>query len=322
MKHVTLKQLRAFASVVRTASVTGAAQALHVSPPAITLQMRLLQGQLGVPLIERSAAGMVPTAAGQLLVDTVKRIEIILADGAAGIAALAGLQTGLVQVGVVSTAKYFAPRVLAAFSRAHPGIELRLVVGNRAEIIAALRDHELDLAVMGRPPEELEVALAVIGEHPHVVVAPPGHPLAGRPALPPGELAGETFLVRERGSGTRTLMQQFFDRSAIAPRFGMEIGSNETVKQAVMAGLGIAFLSAHTIELEVQTQRLAVLDVVGLPIVRSWCVVRLAERRPMPAIDKVVLYLTEQGRRFLPAHGVAPEQDPASLYASPGRGAG
>ena len=201
---------------------------------------------------------------------------------------------------MVSTAKYFAPRVLAAFSRAHPGIELRLVVGNRAEIIAGLRDHELDLAVMGRPPEDLEVVLAVIGEHPHVVVAAPAHPLAGRPALPPGDLAGETFLVRERGSGTRMLMQEFFDRSGIAPRFGMEIGSNETVKQAVMAGLGIAFLSAHTIELEVQTQRLAVLDVAGLPIVRSWCVVRLSERRPMPAIDKVVLYLTEQGRLFLP----------------------
>ncbi len=303
MKHVTLKQLRAFAAVVRTASVTAAAQALHVSPPAITLQMRLLQEQLGVPLIERSASGMVPTAAGRLLADTVKRVEIVLADGAAGIGALSGLQTGLVQVGVVSTAKYFAPRVLAAFSRAHPGIELRLVVGNRAEIIAGLRDHELDLAVMGRPPEDLEVVLAVIGEHPHVVVAAPGHPLAGRPGLPAGDLAGETFLVRERGSGTRMLMQEFFDRSGIAPRFGMEIGSNETVKQAVMAGLGIAFLSAHTIELEVQTQRLAVLDVAGLPIVRSWCVVRLAERRPMPAIDKVVLYLTEQGRRFLPDHG-------------------
>ena len=302
MKHVTLKQLRAFAAVVRTASVTGAAQALHVSPPAITLQMRLLQEQLGVPLIERSAAGMKPTTAGRLLADTVKRVEIVLSDSAAAIAALAGLETGLVHVGVVSTAKYFAPRVLGAFAQAHPGIELRLVVGNRAEIIAGLRDHELDLAVMGRPPEDLEVILAVIGEHPHVVVVPPGHRLAGGQAVLAADLAGETFLVRERGSGTRMLMEEFFERACIAPRFGMEIGSNETVKQAVMAGLGIAFLSAHTIELEVQTGRLAVLDVAGLPVVRQWCVVRLAERRSMPAVDLVGLYLTEEGRLFLPRY--------------------
>ena len=302
MKHVTLKQLRAFAAVVRTASVTGAAQALHVSPPAITLQMRLLQEQLGVPLIERSPAGMTATVAGRLLADTVKRVEIILSDSAAAIAALAGVETGMVQVGVVSTAKYFAPRVLGAFAQAHPGIDLRLVVGNRAEIIAGLRDHELDLAVMGRPPEDLEVVSTVIGEHPHVVVAPPSHRLASGRAMSPASLAGETFLVRERGSGTRMLMEQFFEQSGIAPRFGMEIGSNETVKQAVMAGLGIAFLSAHTIELEVQTGRLAVLDVAGLPIVRQWCVVRLAERRSMPAVDLLGLYLTEEGRLFLPRY--------------------
>ncbi len=302
MKHVTLKQLRAFAAVVRTASVTGAARALHVSPPAITLQMRLLQEQLGVPLIERSAAGMTPTMAGRLLADTVKRVEIVLNDSAAAIAALAGVETGTVQVGVVSTAKYFAPRVLGAFSQAHPGIDLRLVVGNRAEIIAGLRDHELDLAVMGRPPEDLEVVSTVIGDHPHVVVAPPSHRLAGGQAMSPVSLAGETFLVRERGSGTRMLMEQFFEQSGIAPRFGMEIGSNETVKQAVMAGLGIAFLSAHTIELEVQTGRLAVLDVAGLPIVRQWCVVRLAERRSMPAVDLLGSYLSEEGRLFLPRY--------------------
>ncbi len=306
MKNVTLKQLRVFAAVARTGSVTAAAQALHVSPPAVTLQMKLLSDQLGLPLIERVAGGMVPTHAGRLLQDMVRRVESLLSDGAAGLAALAGSETGSVHVGVVSTAKYFAPRVLAAFARAHPAIELRLMVGNRADVVRGLREHELDLAVMGRPPEELGVTASVIGDHPHVVVAAPGHALAMRRSVPPAALATETFLVREPGSGTRTLMERFFAESKIAPRIGMEIGSNETVKQAVMAGLGIAFLSAHTIDIEVEARRLAILDVQGLPIVRQWHVVRLSERRLMPAADKVGRFFSEQGSLFLPYRRVPP----------------
>ncbi len=305
MKHVTLRQLRVFAAVTRTGSVTAAAQALNVTPPAVTLQMKLLSEQLGLPLVERATGGMVPTHAGRLLQDTVRRVEAILSDSAAALAALAGSETGTVHVGVVSTAKYFAPRVLAAFARAHPGIELRLIVGNRADVVRGLREHELDLAVMGRPPEDIDVIAAVFGDNPHVVIAPPGHRLAARRAMPPAVLAQESFLVREPGSGTRTLMERFFAESNIAPRIGMEIGSNETVKQAVMAGLGIAFLSAHTIDMEMQSRRLAILDVEGLPIIRQWHVVRMAERRLMPAADKVGRFFTEEGRLFLPFRRVS-----------------
>ncbi len=300
MRNVTLKQLRAFAAVARTGSVTAAAQALHVTPPAVTLQMKLLADQLGLPLVERAPAGMLPTHAGRLLLDSVRRVEAILADSHAALAALAGSEGGTAHVGVVSTAKYFAPRVLAAFARAHPKIELRLMVGNRADVVRGLREHDLDLAVMGRPPDDIDVSATVFGDHPHVVVVPPGHVLAGRAAVPPSGLAGETFLVREPGSGTRSLMERFFAESGLAPRVGMEIGSNETVKQAVMAGLGIAFLSAHTIDMEVQTSRLVILDVVGLPIVRQWHVVRMADRRLMPAADRVGRFFVEEGRQFLP----------------------
>ncbi len=306
MKNVTLKQLRVFAAVTRAGSVTGAAEALHVSPPAVTLQMKLLSEQLGLPLVERASGVMVPTHAGRVLAETVHRIEAILGDTGAALAALAGSESGTVHVGVVSTAKYFAPRVLAAFARAHPRIEMRLMVGNRADVIRGLQEHDLDLAVMGRPPEEIAVTAWVIGDHPHVVVAPATHALADRRAVPPKALAGETFLVREPGSGTRTLMERFFAESGIAPRVGMEIGSNETVKQAVMAGLGIAFLSAHTIDMEVQAGRLVILDVVGLPIVRQWHVVHMTERRLMPAADLVGRYFTEQGRLFLPFQGHTP----------------
>lgn len=300
MRNVTLKQLRVFAAVVRTGSVTGAAQRLNVSPPAVTLQMQLLQSQVGLPLVERSSSGTTPTDAGRELLAAVERIEAILADCGAVLAALAGTERGTASVGVVSTAKYFAPRALAAFARAHPGIDLRITVGNRADIISGLRHYEIDVAVMGRPPEELDVAATVIGDHPHVIVAPPDHPLARCSAIEPKLLEAETFLVREPGSGTRSLMERFFARLDIAPRIGMQIGSNETIKQAVIAGLGIAFISGHTVEAEVGTSRLVILNVKGLPITRQWYIVHLRQRQLMPAASAIRTFFANEGRRYLP----------------------
>ena len=300
MRNVTLKQLRVFAAVVRTGSVTGAAQRLNVSPPAVTLQMQLLQSQVGLPLVERSSSGTTPTDAGRELLAAVERIEAILADCGAALAALAGTERGTVSVGVVSTAKYFAPRALAAFARAHPGIDLRITVGNRADIISGLRHYEIDVAVMGRPPEEFDVEATVIGDHPHVIVAPPDHPLARHRAIDPKQLEAETFLVREPGSGTRGLMERFFARLDIAPRIGTQIGSNETIKQAVIAGLGIAFISGHTVEAEVGAGRLAILRVKGLPIVRQWYIVHLRQRQLMPAANAIRAFFATEGRRYLP----------------------
>ncbi len=305
MRHATLKQLRVITAVARTGSVTKAAQLLHVSPPAVTLQLQALQDDAGLPLLERSPAGMALTLAGREVVEAAGRIEAVLSDCAATLAALSGAEQGTVSVGVISTAKYFAPRALATFARAHPGLELQLVVGNRAEIIEGLRSHALDLAVTGRPPAELGVEASAIGDHPHVIVASHDHPFASRRSILPAALNGEVFLVREPGSGTRGLMERFFADAGIAPRVGMQIGSNETIKQAVLAGMGIAFLSAHTIEMEVGTGRLVVLDVAGLPIVRTWYVVHLTERRLMPGTRALCAFLTSEGRRFLPDLGVA-----------------
>lgn len=310
MRHVTLKQLRVFAAVTRTGSVTAAASGLGVTPPAVTLQMKLLQDLVGLPLIERSADGMAPTAAGRTLLATVRRLEAVLEDGQAELADLAGARTGVVQVGVISTAKYFAPHVLAAFARRHEGIEVKLFVGNRAEIVDRLREREADLVIMGRPPDGMDVTQEVIGDHPHVIVAPPDHRLATARRIAPADLAAETFLVREPGSGTRTVMERFFDDAGLVARIGMEIGSNETVKQAVMAGLGIAFLSAHTIDIEFQTGRLIVLDVIGLPVVRRWHVVHLAERKLMPAARLLGRFLVDRGSDFLPRSVMADVPNP------------
>jgi DNA-binding transcriptional LysR family regulator len=302
--RVTLKQLRALDATLRTGTISKAAQALGVTPPAVTMQMRLLEQAAGLPLLERTESGLRPTDAGAIVLDTAHRCEAALEDCNDALQALKGAGGGRVTVGVVSTAKYFAPRALAAFSSAHPNVEMRLSVGNRSKTIDALRDYELDLAVMGRPPASFEVEEAVIGDHPHVIVAPPDHPFAGKRRLAISKLADETFLLREEGSGTRILMQRLFAEMGLNPNIGMEIGSNETIKQAVMARLGIALISAHTVAPEIKEGRLAILDVSGLPVVRQWFVVRRRDKDLMPASQALWDFLAASAADFLPDLGL------------------
>jgi LysR family transcriptional regulator for metE and metH len=300
MLSPTLKQLRLLTAAARGGSFAAAAQTCHITPPAVTMQMRQLEDAAGLPLFERDGRRFALTVAGQELLACAEKIEAVLADCAAGIAALKSLASGRVSVGVVSTAKYFAPQMLAAFARAHPGIDIELVIGNREDTIASFKAGRLDVAVMGRPPEGVEVESALIGEHPQVLIAPPDHPLAGRRAIPPQALANENILMREAGSGTRLIAERFLSEHGVKPHIGMEIGSNETIKQAVIAGLGIAFISAHTIASEIHGGRLVILDVAGLPVVRHWFVVRPAAKRLMPAACALRDFLVAEGRRFLP----------------------
>jgi LysR family transcriptional regulator for metE and metH len=300
MRHVTIRQLRTFSEILRCGSYAGAAQALHLTPPAVTLQMKQLEDRAGMPLLERSGTRLEPTAAGLEVATAAQRVELAISECADAIGSLRGLKGGRVAIGVVSTAKYFAPHALGAFARTYPSVEIRLEVGNRSSIIAALEANTLDLALTGRPPEHLEVDRAPIGEHPHVIVARPDHPRAGSRRMPASVLAEETFLVRERGSGTRILMERFFAETRVSPHIGMEMSSNETIKQAVMAGLGIAFLSAHTVSAELADRRLVMLDLVGLPVVRQWFIVKLARRRLLPAAQALRQFLIDEGQQFLP----------------------
>jgi DNA-binding transcriptional LysR family regulator len=263
-----------------------------------------------LPLIERSPGGMSPTEAGREVLLAIERIEAVLAECDGVLAALAGSTRGSVSVGIISTAKYFAPRILAAFARRHPGIELSLIIGNRAEIIAGLSHFRADIAIMGRPPKELDVVATPIGDHPHFVIAPPDHALAALRDIDPKALAAETLLVREPGSGTLGLMERFFAEHGVTPRIGMQISSNETIKQAVMAGLGIAFISGHTVEAEIADGRLVTLDINGLPIIRQWNVVHLRDRRLMPAVQIVERFLSEQAGAHLPGARPPPVSPP------------
>jgi len=192
------------------------------------------------------------------------------------------------------------PFAISGFSKLHPEIEVRLTIGNRKEIGAALRGYDLDFAIMGRPPVDIEMDVRLIGDHPHVIIAPTAHRLARKSKLALADLALETFLTREPGSGTRGLMEQLFESAGVRPTIGMEMSSNETIKQAVIAGLGIAFISAHTVATELDERRLAMLDVVGLPIIRQWFVVSRKDKVLLPPAQAMQRFLGDQGAQFLP----------------------
>lgn len=300
MRNLTLKHLRFASSAARLGSFAAAAEANNVTPPAVTMQIRQLEEDIGLPLFDRTPGGLEPTPAGKEILLAAQRIENALEECREALLAFQSLEAGRVTVGVVSTAKYFAPRMLATFSRKHPKVDVKLVVGNRQHIMERFEAGVCDLCVMGRPPKNAEVESHLLGPHPYFCVAPPDHPLAGRANLPPEALAGEIFLVRELGSGTRLLMENFFSHAGMTPVIGMEIGSNETIKQAVMAGLGLTFISAHTCAAEMHEQRLVALDVAGLPMMRNWFVVRLATKRLMPATRSLRDFLIAEGASFLP----------------------
>ncbi len=300
IRDITMKQLRALSAVVSSGTVSGAAKILHVTPPAVSLQLKQFEELTGLKLLERDSEGLKPTLAGQEILDTSRRIESLLSGCSDSLDSIKGMTKGSVRVGVISTAKYFAPRALAAFKTEHSDIEMNLQVGNRKETVAALEAFEFDFAIMGRPPKQFEVERAMIGPHPHILIAPPNHPLADKSNLRPEDLDGEAFLLREEGSGTRVLTEDLLERAGLPQASGMEMGSNETIKQAVMAGLGIALISAHTVSIELEENRLSWLDVEGFPIERSWQVIRRSQKILMPAAQALWDFMVSNGHLFLP----------------------
>ncbi len=306
MRNVTLKQLRSVAAIMRNGRIVSAAKELNLTTPAITSQLKLIETELGASLFDRTQTGMRPTAAGWEVFRTATRVEDLLNECRERIDDLQGLRHGTITIGVVSTGKYFAPQLIAAFMREHPHVDVRLSVGNRDAIVEALRSYQVDLAIMGRPPSDFEVEARDFGDHPLVVIAGPEHPLAGERRISKQALARERFLIREEGSGTRAAYDTFFEGLAVnAMPTGMEIGSNETIKQSVMAGLGIALISGHSVAVELEEKRLVTLDVPGLPIMRHWYLVRRADRSESSAASAFSDYLAERGTGFLPSIGPA-----------------
>jgi LysR family transcriptional regulator, low CO2-responsive transcriptional regulator len=303
-RDISIRQLRALAALSAHGSITAAAHKLNLTQPAVTLQLRNLQALVGLPLIQRTNEGMLLTDAGREVLALSERIEASMAACEAALELVAGTSAGRVAIGAVSTAKYFVPFAISAFSKLHPNVDVTLSIGNRQEIANALRGYSLDFAIMGRPPPDIDMDVRLIGDHPHIVIAPTSHRLARKPRLTLNDLAAETFLMREPGSGTRGLMEQLFDAARVTPKIGMVMSSNETIKQAVIAGLGIAFISAHTVATELDERRLVALDVEGLPAVRQWFVLARKDKVLLPPAQAMQQFLSAQGSKFLPrTHG-------------------
>ncbi|MBB4285641.1 LysR family transcriptional regulator [Roseospira goensis] len=300
-RDVTLRQLRGFAEVLRRGTIAGAAERLHVTAPAVSTQLKTLERLVGAPLLDRSGEALRPTEVGDELLRTARLIETALMRCDERIGALRAGAAGLVRLGVVSTGKYFAPGLVARFNAAAPGITLHLTIGNRDDIVEALGARDIDIAVMGRPPEALDVVARRLGPHPYVMIAPPGHRLAGLESVPADILLQETFLAREAGSGTRTLMIRELDRLGNGRAYRVvEMASNETIKQAVMAGLGIALLSAHTVHTELAEGKLVALAVPGLPVMRHWFLIHLADEMLTPAATVFRDFVIGLDGAFLP----------------------
>jgi DNA-binding transcriptional LysR family regulator len=301
--NITFRQLRVFVEVAQQGSVTAAAQVLHLTPPAVSMQIKEVESQVGMPLFDRENRRITLSTTGEYFLVHAKRLLGALADAENAMARFKRLEHGLLTIGMVSTAKYFVPQLLARFREDHQGVDVRLrVAGNREQLVALLQSGEVDLAVMGRPPKEIATRSEAFAAHPMVVVGPPGHPLQQVPQAPVAALAPYPFIVREQGSGTRSAMQQFFSEHRFTPSITMEISSNETIKQAVIAGMGLSFLSLHTVGLEVRSQLLQVLDIAGTPVMRTWNVVHLQSRTLSPVAEAFRYFLIEQGEQHLLAH--------------------
>jgi LysR family transcriptional regulator for metE and metH len=300
IRKLTLKQLRGFESVIDAGSIAGAAKKLHLTSPAVSLQIRELEKIVGIPLFERSKSGLKPTAGGQAILDLANQIQSSLITCSDRLDELTGFDRGVVSVGVVSTARYYAPTVLAAFNRLYPDVKLQLQVGNRETTIDKLENMELDFAITGLPPSHFEVRSEYIGKHPQIIIAPPDHEFSHSRRISLTSLQDETFLLREPGSGTRSVADKLFAKNKFIPGTGVEFGSNETIKQAVMAGMGIALISAHTVAAELEAKRLIALDVKGLPINRKWFVVKHKNRRLLPSSQALWNFFTRSGKNYLP----------------------
>lgn len=317
MKSATFRQLRVFLEVARHLSFVRAAEALHLTPPAVTMQVRELETAVGLPLLDRQGRKVALTTAGEYFHVYARRIVATLKDAEDAMARFKRMETGALCIGLVSTAKYFVPRLLARFREEHPGIDIRLQVSaNREQLLALLHANEIDLAVMGRPPRELATRAEPFAAHPLVFVAPPGHPLLAVDRPPMTALEPYPFLVREPGSGTRRAMQDLFREHQITPRISMEMPSNETIKQAVMAGMGLGFLSLHTLGLELGSGLLRVLEVEGTPVMRTWYVVHLLSKLLSPAAEAFRYFILEEGEAWLRAHD-APLLRQAGTVAAP-----
>jgi len=299
MKNLTLRQIRIFSAAAKHSSFARAAEDMHLTAPAVSMQIREMEEEFGTPLFTRVGRRVELTSAGEYFWVFARKITATLREADGVMERLKGSNAGTLRIGLVSTAKYFLPQMLALFREEHPGVQIRIDVCNRDQLIGLLRDGEIDLAVMGRPPKDLDTRAEVFAHHPHAFIAAPKHPLTRFGSIPTNALDKEEMISREEGSGTRLIMKAYIEQHRLSPLITMEMSSNETIKQAVIAGLGISFVSLHTVGLELQHEQLKVLHVEDTPVVRAWHVVALAHRNLSPSAEAFRYFVLERGAKLL-----------------------
>ncbi|MFZ5580244.1 MAG: LysR family transcriptional regulator [Pseudomonadota bacterium] len=298
MLHITLRQLQVFDAVARHLSFSRASGELHLSQPAVSMQVKHLEEALGLPVFEQIGKKIFLTDAGREVQRVSQAIEQQLLDLEGTLADLRGVRGGSLTVGVVSTAHYFATRLMAQFRQQRPDVRLTLNVVNRETLLNQLAANETDLAIMGQPPSGRDLEAQAFMLNPLVVIAPPHHPLAGERGIPFRRLAEEPMLAREVGSGTRNAMEGLFHEHGLELKPAMEMNKNEAIKQAVEVGLGLGVVSLHTVERELAAGRVITLDVEGFPILRHWYLVHRQGKRLSPAAQAFRDYVLEEGARM------------------------
>ena len=300
--HVTFRQLKLFLAVAEQRSITAAARACHVTQPTVSMQLKELSESIGLPLYEVVGKRLDLTPAGEALALSARAMVEEWATFEQQNDAMKGLTRGRLRVAVVSTAKYFVPRILGGFCARYPEIDIALDVLNRDGVVAALRENRNDLYIMSRPPADMDIVQQPFLPNPLVVIAPEGHRLAGETGIDFAALAGERFILRERGSGTRLACDDHFAASGVSPAVRLEMGSNEAIKQLVAGGMGLAVISRHALGPHLEDEQLTELDVAGFPIHSSWSIIYPRGKRLSPIAGEFLRFLEggaeEMRRRF------------------------
>lgn len=297
--NLTFRQLKVFVEVARLGSVVRAAENLHLTPPAVSLQIKAIERETGQVLFDRANKRMNLTASGEFFHVHARRLLGSLKEAEEAMEGFGRLEAGHITIAMVSSANYYLPHLLAGFHELHKSVEIRLRLGSRDQIDVMLEENEVDLCVTGRPPRKVPVIAQPFAMHPHNLIMSPKHRLAGAEHIPAHMLANEPFIVREPESGTRSALQEYLDAHHIEPNFVMEMASNEAIKQAVMANLGVALVSRHILALELHNGLILTPSVEGLPLIRRWHVVHAASKRLSPAATALRDYIVEHGEHYL-----------------------
>jgi LysR family transcriptional regulator, low CO2-responsive transcriptional regulator len=307
--HATLHQLKVFEATARHGSFTRAAEELYLTQPTVSIQVKQLTKAVGLPLFEQIGKRLYLTEAGQKLLSTCQEIFQGLDQFEMSVADLKGMKQGQLKLAVITTAKYFVPRILGPFCQRFPGIDISLKVTNHQHIQESMAANEDDLYILSQAPQQLDLKIHPFLENPLIVLAPTGHPLARKKNIPIEMLNDAAFIMREPGSGTRKAVEALFQEKDVHVKVSLELGSNEAIKQAIAGGLGISVLSQHTIISEGTTGEFAILDVEGFPIERHWYVASLAGKQLSVVAKTFLQFLLEESpamaRRLLPGLGKA-----------------